>query len=232
MIIKGIQKTSMVDYPGLLCATLFTPGCNLRCPFCHNASLVLPDNTGENTGIDEDELLYFLQQRRGKLDAVCISGGEPLLQSGILPFLQKIKTLGYKIKLDTNGFFPLPLSFLLASGALDYVAMDIKNGPSDYARTAGLQTLDLAPVRASIELLKNADIPYEFRTTVSKTFHTEKSLKEAGEMIKGAKRWYLQAFKDSGHLLGKGITAYTKQELENFCSALGEYAETVELRGV
>lgn len=230
MVIKGIQKTSMVDYPGLLCATLFTPGCNLRCPFCHNAGLVVGDGT--DTHIDEEDLLYFLKERRGKLDAVCISGGEPLLQSDILPFLRRIKALGYKIKLDTNGCFPLPLALLLSAGVLDYIAMDIKNGPEEYARTVGLPALDLSPVRASIELIKNGNIPYEFRTTISKTFHTEKSLKEAGEMIRGAKAWYLQAFRPSEHLIGQGITGYGQDELENFCRLLAEYAEKVELRGV
>ena len=230
MIIKGIQKTSMVDFPGLLCATLFTPGCNLRCPFCHNSSLVLGD--GVDSQIDEEDLLYFLESRKGRLDGVCITGGEPLLQKNVLPFIEKVRALGYKVKLDTNGFFPAPLSELLDAQVLDYVAMDIKNSPAAYARTVGLDAVDLSPVYESIGLLMRGKTPYEFRTTVSKTFHTEASLREAGEMIKGAENWYLQAFKDSGNLLGNGVEGYDEEELKRLCAALRGYARRVALRGV
>ena len=230
MIIKGIQKTSMVDFPGLLCATLFTPGCNLRCPFCHNAALVVGD--GVDSKIDEEDLLYFLEGRKGRLDGVCITGGEPLLQKDVLPFIKKIKAIGLKVKLDTNGFFPAPLRELLDADVLDYVAMDVKNSPSEYARTVGLERIDLTPVYESIELLKNGQTPYEFRTTVSKTFHTEQSLREAGEMIKGAENWYLQAFKDSGNLLGQGVVGYDESELQRLCAVLSGYARHVGLRGV
>ncbi len=230
MIIKGIQKTSMVDFPGLLCATLFTPGCNLRCPFCHNAILVLGDGT--DTSIREEDLLYFLEERKGKLDGVCITGGEPLLQKGVLPFVEKIKKLGYKIKLDTNGFFPEPLEELLCSQLLDYVAMDVKNSPSLYAHTVGLEKIDLSPLQKSMELLKNGNTAYEFRTTVSKTFHTEQSLREIGDWIRGAENWYLQAFKNSGNLIDSRVVGYDENELLNLCNMLKDYAKHVDLRGV
>ena len=230
MIIKGIQKTSLVDYPGLICATLFTPGCNLRCPFCHNADLVT--GNGPDTHIDEEDLLYFLDGRKGRLDGVCITGGEPLLQKDVLPFVYKIKSLGLKVKLDTNGFFPERLKELLDENILDYVAMDIKNSPAEYARTTGMAEIDLTPVRQSISLLKSGKTAYEFRTTVSKTFHSAESLKQAGEMILGAENWFLQAFKDSGNLLQKGIVAFAENELLDLCNMLRGYAKHVALRGV
>ena len=230
MIIKGIQKTSMVDFPGNICATLFTPGCNLRCPFCHNAGLVLGDGT--DSRIEEDDILYFLQTRLGKLDGVCITGGEPLLQTGVSEFVKKIRALGLKVKLDTNGCFPDRLYELTNAGLLDYVAMDIKNSPELYGKTVGIEPFDLSPILKSIEILTSGTTPYEFRTTVSKTFHTEESLRGAGELIKGAEVWYLQAFKDSGNLIENGIVGYDENELKNLCNLLGGYAKSVILRGV
>ena len=230
MIIKGIQKTSMVDYPGLLCATLFTPGCNLRCPFCHNAGLVLGDGT--DSRIEEDDLLYFLESRRGRLDGVCITGGEPLLQNGVAEFIGKLKKIGYKVKLDTNGCFPDKLLDLVNARLPDYIAMDIKNSPELYGKTVGVEPFDLSPVLRSIEILKTGGVEYEFRTTVSKTFHTEASLRAAGEMIRGAKAWYLQAFKNSGNLIDGGVEGYGEDELQSLCKALSGYAEHVGLRGV
>ena len=230
MIIKGIQKTSMVDFPGYLCATLFTPGCNLRCPFCHNAGLVLGDGT--DSRIEEADLLDFLRGRKGRLDGVCITGGEPLLQSGVLEFVRKIKEIGYLVKLDTNGCFPEKLKELLDAGVLDYVAMDIKNSPELYGKTVGIESFDLAPIYRSIELLKSGKTSYEFRTTVSKTFHTEASLRAAGEMIRGAENWYLQAFKNSGNLIDNDVVGYDEIELQNLCKVLEGYAKHLYLRGV
>lgn len=230
MIIKGIQKTSMVDYPGLLCATIFTPGCNLRCPFCHNSALVIGDNS--DSRIEEEDLLYFLAERKGRLDALCISGGEPLLQKGVIEFAAKVKDLGYKVKIDTNGFFPAHLADVLSSGVADYIAMDIKNSPDLYGKTVGVPDIDLSPVLQSIELLKNGNTPYEFRTTVSKTFHTAKSLAEAGKLIEGADYWYLQAFKNSGNLIDNSVVGYDENELQNLCNLLQSYAKHVVLRGI
>lgn len=230
MIVKGIQKTSMVDYPGLLCATVFTPGCNLRCPFCHNATLVTGGDNGSR--IEEEDLLLFLEQRKGRLDALTITGGEPLLQTGVAEFIKKVRALGYKVKLDTNGCFPEKLADLTGAGLLDYVAMDIKNSPDLYGKTVGIEPFDMTPILHSIEILKSGKTPYEFRTTVSRTFHTERSLREAGELIRGADAWYLQAFKDSGNVLGNGIVGYDENTLQNLCKVLAGYAKRVELRGV
>ena len=230
MIIKGIQKTSMVDYPGLLCVTLFTPGCNLRCPFCHNSPLVLGGDA--DSQIEEEELLEFLKERKGRLDGVCITGGEPLLQKNALPFLEKLKILGYKVKLDTNGCFPEHLKKLYDSGVLDYIAMDVKNSPARYGETVGSTPFDLTPVKKSIALLKTGRVPYEFRTTVSKTFHDAQSLKETGELIEGADFWYLQAFKNSGNLIDESIVGYDENSLHNLCNMLQGYAKHVILRGV
>ena len=230
MIIKGIQKTSMVDFPGYICATVFTPGCNLRCPFCHNAGLVLGD--GGDSRIEINDLLVFLESRRGRIDGVCITGGEPLLQEGVGDFAKSVRELGLKVKLDTNGFFPDKLEALVLSGAFDYIAMDIKNSPALYGKTVGIESIDLTPVYRSIAILKSGNTPYEFRTTVSKTFHTETSLREAGEMIKGARAWYLQAFKDSGNILGENVVGYDEEELKRLRNSLSGYAGFVELRGV
>lgn len=232
MNIMGIQKTSMVDYPGLLCATLFTPGCNFRCPFCHNGSLVLNTTPEEQTSINIPDLLAFLKERKGRLDAVCISGGEPLLQRDISDFLLKIREMGYRIKLDTNGSFPERLENLISSGLLDYVAMDIKNSPQRYAQTVGLPALDLGPIFQSIALLKENRVDYEFRTTVSATFHDEESLKKAGEMIRGAEIWYLQGYKDSAGVIDRSVVGYDKNELSRLCKLLHNYAKTVIIRGI
>lgn len=231
MIIKGIQKLSMVDYPGLIATTLFTPGCNMRCPFCHNSSLV----TGKEeqpTFIDLDDLFYFLEGRKKKIDAVCLSGGEPLLQEGVADFLLKIKKMGFKTKLDTNGTRPDALLKVLEAGAADYVAMDVKNSAERYGQTVGVERFDLAPVLNSIDLLMRGQTPYEFRTTVTKTFHDLDSLIGAGELIKGAECWYLQAFKAGETVLDPSVTGYDEEELRSFLPHLTPYAQRVSLRGI
>lgn len=232
MIIKGIQKLSMVDYPGLLCTTLFTPGCNLRCPFCHNSSLVTGENADDKTFIYLDDLFAFLSQRRKKIDAVCLSGGEPLLQSGVAEFLLELKKMGFKTKLDTNGTRPEAFEEVLSAGAVDYVAMDIKNSAERYGETVGIPHFDLSPVLRSIKLLTDGKTPYEFRTTVTRTHHDLASLKGAGALIEGAEIWYLQAFKEGEGVLDQSTRGYEKSELESFLLHLEGYAKTVRLRGI
>lgn len=227
MIIRAVQKLSVVDYPGLLCATVFAPGCNLRCPFCHNGSLVL-DSGEEN--LEEHEVFDFLQTRKKKLDAVCLTGGEPLLHEGVCEFLQKVRELGFKTKLDTNGTKPQKLKEILQSGLVDYVAMDIKNSPARYAETVGVKAFNLTPIYESIELLRNSGVPYEFRTTVTKTFHDEKSLREAGEMIKGAPIWYLQTYRESDGVIDKSTEGYSEEEMKGLCEKLQGLADGVKLR--
>lgn len=210
MIIRAVQKLSLVDYPGLLCATVFTPGCNLRCPFCHNGSLVLSDEPN----VDETVVFDFFETRKKKLDAVCLSGGEPLLQKGVKEFFQKVKAMGFKTKLDTNGTKPKYLKEIIDSGLVDYVAMDIKNSPAKYAETVGLKAFNLSDIYESIDIIKNSGVEYEFRTTVTKTFHDESSLVEAGTMIAGADVWYLQTFRESENLIDSTVEGYSEEEMK------------------
>jgi anaerobic ribonucleoside-triphosphate reductase activating protein len=221
----------MVDFPGLLCATLFTPGCNLRCPFCHNSSLVLGD--GVDSQIDEEDLLYFLESRKGRLDGVCITGGEPLLHAELPDFLKRVKDLGYRVKLDTNGSFPERLEALVREKLADRVAMDIKNGPSRYAETVGLRNLDLSAVTASKDFLLSDAVDYEFRTTVVRGLHTAESLLEAADWIRGARQWFLQQFKDSGNLIhGEGLSAFSEDEMRRLLETVQKTNPAAQLRGI
>jgi len=228
MKFDGIQKLTLLDYPGQVACTLFFGGCDFRCPFCHNASLVLaPEGT-----IGEEEILAFLRRRRGVLDGVCVTGGEPLLQSGLLPFLRQVRSLGYLIKLDTNGSFPDRLKAAVSSGLLDYVAMDIKNSLPRYAQTAGLEKLDTAPVEESVRFLLSGAVDCEFRTTVVKPLHDEDSFREIGRWIAGAKRYFLQSFVDSGDLIGSGLSAFSREEMEKFRAICLPFVPSAQLRGV
>ena len=188
MLISGLQKLTLLDYPGRVACTVFTGGCNFRCPFCHNASLVLPEQMVQDT--NEEEVLSFLKKRVGVLDGVAVTGGEPLLHKDIGGFLSKVKALGYEIKLDTNGSFPELLMELVKDGLVDRVAMDVKNSPELYAHTVGLEKLDMAPIERSKEFLLSGTVDYEFRTTVVKGLHTRESLRGAAEWIKGAKEYF------------------------------------------
>lgn len=226
MIIRAVQKLSMVDFPGLLCATVFTPGCNLRCPFCHNGSLVLDDEPN----VDEEVVFDFFETRKNKLDAVCLSGGEPLLQKGVAEFLRKVKEMGFKTKLDTNGTKPQYLKELLSGGVVDYVAMDIKNSPGKYAETVGVKAFNLKPVYESIDIIKSSGVEYEFRTTVTKTFHDEESLLEASHMIEGAAAWYLQTYRESENVIDKTVEGYSEEEMKSLFEALRKTVPFVRLR--
>ena len=231
MLISGLQKLTLLDYPGTVACTVFTGGCNFRCPFCHNAALVLPELMGQDT--DEEQVLAFLKRRQGVLDGVAITGGEPLLHKDIGIFLEKVRALGYKIKLDTNGSFPDRLQELISAGLVDRVAMDIKNAPELYAKTVGLPSLDLAPIERSKELLLRGDVDYEFRTTVVKGLHTRESIIGAAKWIAGAKEYYLQQFKDSGHVIAiEGLSEYNEQEMHALAQAAAQVVPTVQVRGV
>lgn len=231
MLISGLQKLTLLDYPGRVACTVFTGGCNFRCPFCHNASLVLPERLGQDT--DEEQVLSFLKKRQGVLDGVAITGGEPLLHSGMAAFLEKVRELGYKIKLDTNGSFPDRLEELISAGLVDRVAMDIKNSPEMYAATAGVPGLDLEPIERSKELLLKGHIDYEFRTTVVKGLHTEESILSAAKWISGAKEYYLQQFKNSGDLIATaGLGEYNEQEMHALADIAARYVPSVQVRGV
>lgn len=232
MKVTGIQKLTLLDYPGVVACTVFTAGCNFRCPFCHNAMLVLPEQIDDEC-LTDDEVFGFLKKRRGVLDGVAVTGGEPLLHADMPEFLARVKELGYKIKLDTNGSNPELLSEIVKNKLVDRVAMDIKNAPEEYARTIGLESFDIAPVERSKEMLLRGDIDYEFRTTVVKGIHTKESLIGAAKWIEGAKEYYLQQFKDSGNLiLPDGLSAYDEKQMHALADAVRDYVPTVEVRGV
>ena len=230
MHIGGMQKLTLLDYPGKVACTVFLSGCNLRCPYCHNPGLVLPDQINA-PGIPESEVFAFLEQRKGKLDGICITGGEPTLQPELPGFLEKLRELGYAIKLDTNGTYPGMLKGLLRDGILDYVAMDIKNSPQRYAETCGGADV-LSRVRESVDLLLDSSIEYEFRTTVCKPLHTEKEMEEIGHWLGGAKRYFLQPFVDTGTLVSGGVQAHTRDELARLRQAVLPYIPNTQLRGI
>lgn len=231
MFISGLQKLTLLDYPGQVACTVFTGGCNFRCPFCHNASLVLPEQLVQDT--DEEQVLSFLKKRVGVLDGVAITGGEPLLHKDIGAFLSRIKALGYRIKLDTNGSFPELLMELVRDGLVDRVAMDIKNAPELYARTVGLDKLELAPIERSKDFLLTGAVDYEFRTTVVKGLHTQESLQGAAKWIRGAREYYLQQFKDSGNVLDiEGLGAFNEKEMHALAEGLRDLVPSVQVRGV
>lgn len=239
MLISGLNKTTLLDYPERVAATVFTGGCNFRCPFCHNAGLVLSPLSQEM--FSEEEILSFLKKRKGILSGVCITGGEPTIQQDLPEFLAKIKELGYAIKLDTNGSHPKLLQKLLDTHQIDYVAMDIKNIPSEYPDTAGCSEMDILSVKKSVELLKRSSISYEFRTTVVKELHTLEKLQEICRWIEGSPKYFLQQFEDSGELLAEKTTSgicyhgYQDEELRNFVQQLNadsHMKNKVFLRGV
>ena len=232
MFIAGMQKLTLLDFPGVVACTLFTAGCNFRCPWCHNAGLVLPEEMADRL-IESEEVLSFLEKRKGVLDGVCVTGGEPLLQAELPDFLRRVKDLGYRVKLDTNGSFPERLEELVREKLVDRVAMDIKNGPSRYAGTVGLQNPDLGAVTASKDFLLSDAVDYEFRTTVVRGLHTEEGLLEAADWIAGAKQWFLQQFKDSGNLIhGEGLSGFTEDEMRRLLETLKTRIPAVELRGI
>lgn len=229
MLIKGLQKLTLLDYPGKMACTVFTAGCNFRCPFCHNASLVTDI---DDDRISEDEFFSFLSKRQGIIEGVAITGGEPTLQPDLKDFLKKIKDMGYSIKLDTNGYRPQVLKDVVNNGLVDYVAMDIKNSKEKYALTCGLDNMDMAKIEESIEFLMNGKVDYEFRTTIVKELHNEDDIQDIVSWIKGAKRYYLQGFTDSGDLIGTGYSGYDKNTLQKLLNIAKNHFETVELRGI
>ena len=212
MRFAGFQKLTLLDFPGRVACILFTYGCNFRCPFCHNASLVRP---GGEAGITDDEVLGFLEKRRGILEGVCISGGEPLMHPELCEFIGKVKKLGYDVKLDTNGSFPRRLSELIDNSLVDYVAMDIKNSPGKYSLTAGVDA-DMNKIRESIGILMKGKVDYEFRTTFVKELHTESDVSDICKEISGAEKYFIQNFKDSGDILCENMHGFEESELEIF----------------
>ena len=229
MQIIGLQKLTLLDFPGRLACTVFLGGCNLRCPFCHNASLVLP--RGDVSGMTADELLAFLQKRRGRLQGVCVTGGEPTLCPDLPDLLRQIHLLGFEVKLDTNGTNPGMLRALLNEGLADYVAMDIKNSPHRYAETCGGADV-LTQVKESAALLMESGVDYEFRTTLAHPLHTPEDMAAIGQWLHGANRYFLQQFVDSGDLIGTGLSPLTPEEMAAMREAVLPYIEETTLRGI
>lgn len=247
MRIAGIQKLTLLDYPGRTAATLFTPGCNFRCPFCHNSELVAPDASAQALpDLPFEEVLAFLKKRSGLLDGVCLSGGEPLLQPDIAEFCDTLHTLGFAVKLDTNGTNPALLQTLLEAQLVDYVAMDVKNCLERYAETIGLPTANLEDIGASVALLAERAPAFEFRTTVARELHTAQDLEDLarwiGERLASATHseqadpapWYIQNFKDSDTVLaGEGVLSpWPEDDLREVLPALQTAMPGARLRGI
>ncbi len=229
MKIYGLQKLTLLDFPGHTACTVFLSGCNWRCPFCHNAELA---NGSAPAVMDDAELLSFLEKRRGLLDGVAFTGGEPLLTRELPDLMEKVRGMGYAVKLDTDGGFPEQLGTVLSRGLVDYVAMDVKNSPERYAQTVGMAHADLGPVRESIARILRDAPDYEFRTTVVKPFHDEESFPGIGEMIRGARRYFLQAFHDRDTVLFSGFSAPSEEEMKRYAQIAAPYVQEVGLRGV
>ena len=226
----GLQKLTLLDYPGNMACTVFTGGCNFRCPFCHNRSLVfLNENDSE---ISTSDILDYLETRSKVLDGVCITGGEPLLHKGIRTFIEKVRNLGLKVKLDTNGSNFAVLKQLIDDGLVDYVAMDIKNSPEKYQETIGLQGYDLGEIEKSKNYLLENHVEYEFRTTVVKEFHDIADFENIGKWIKGARHYYLQNFEDHGTCIQEGLSEVGPDVLEQMRQTVMPYVENVEIRGI
>lgn len=229
MKIEALQKLTLLDYPGKMAATIFTYGCNLRCPFCHNALLVTEESAG---GISTDEVLSFLSKRKGMLEGVCVTGGEPLLQPDIEDFLRAIKDMGFSVKLDTNGTLPKKLKAVVAKGLVDYVAMDIKNCRDKYALTSGKTCMDLSAIDESIRYLLSGEVEAEFRTTVVKNLHTEEDLLKIADWISGCDRFFLQQFVDSGNLIDNSLEGYSDSKLTAIFKQVKRKLPVTKLRGI
>ena len=229
MEIFGIEKLSLVDYDGKVAATVFTASCNYRCGFCHNSPLVT--NVKSLTSIAESEILQYLTKRKGILDGVCISGGEPTLQRDLPVFCEKIKKLGLCVKLDTNGTNPDMLKTLVNNGLCDYVAMDIKNAKEHYSDIVGISNYDTNKVEQSVEFLLKNHVDYEFRTTLIKDYHTPSDMESIGRWIKGAKKYALQRFKDTGSCILRGLKEIDEERAKEFLSIVLPYVPNTKLRG-
>ncbi len=231
MILGGLQKLTLIDYPGHIAATVFTVGCNFRCPFCHNPELISSIEYRVSS-ILEDQFFELLQNRKGKLEGVCITGGEPTIQPDIIEFIRKIKDLGYKVKLDTNGMRPDVLRKLYNEKLLDFVAMDIKSDLENYTKAANSK-VDLERIKLSVDLIRNSGIDYEFRTTVVPGLHKEEDFAKIGQWLEGSKKYVLQKYEDKGKILDPHLKKKTKgkkMDLEKIARNIGKYFGKVEIR--
>lgn len=230
MNIQGFTKTTLLDYPGKVAAVIFLGGCNFRCPFCHNAPLVLPPEQGPPLSLED--ILRFLKKRRKILDGVCISGGEPTLEPDLFSLCECIKSLGYLVKLDTNGTNPRLLRELAGEHLIDYAAIDVKSAPEHYPALTGVSNPDLDSIRQSAEWLLAGSLPYEFRTTVVRELHAAEDFIEISRWLSGASRYYLQAYRDSPQVMRRGYTACTKEEMEHYLALVRVSIPAAQLRGI
>ena len=229
MIIGGLQKLTLLDFPGKVACTVFTLGCNLRCPFCHNAPLVT--HIAHTPTMDESEFFSFLKKRQGILDGVTISGGEPTLMRDLYDFIAKIKCLGFDVKLDTNGTDPDTVERLIKNKMIDYVAMDIKNSLEKYAITSGLDNLDISKIKYTANMLMTGRLDFEFRTTLVSPYHTPEDFESIGKWLSGNEKFYLQAFVDSGDLVGTGVRGILHKDAVECLDKLLPYVKNAQLRG-
>ncbi len=232
MKIYGFQKTTLLDYPGKVACTVFLGGCNFRCPFCHNSALVFPSSFPE--AVNEDDFFEYIKKRKGILDGVCVTGGEPLISAETLDFLRKIKEAGLSVKLDTNGSFPDRLETAVNEKLADYVAMDIKNSRKHYGKAVGIEYYDTAAVERSVSFLLKKSVPFEFRTTAVKGIHETLDFIDIAAWIQGAEKYYLQSFvRSDGILDGEAdLSSFTRNEMEEFAKIVERTVGTVEIRGI
>ena len=229
MKIHGLEKMSLVDYDGKVSATVFTGNCNFKCGFCHNSALVL--STENLPEIPEIEILDYLKKRKGLLDGVCVTGGEPTLCTDLPNFIEKIKNLGYSVKLDTNGTNPEMVKSLRQNGLVDYFAMDIKNDRENYAKIIGFNKFDTSKIEKTVEYFLSSNAPYEFRTTLVNEFHKKENIINIGKLIKGADKYFLQKFKNSENCIQSHLSAVDDKTAINFKELLTEYIPNTFLRG-
>ena len=229
MKIHGLQKMTLLDYPGKVACTVFLGGCNFRCPFCHNSELL---DVNAPAIMDDTELLDFLKTRTGILDGVVVTGGEPTLRPELPEFLEKIRGLGFKIKLDTTGNQPEVLKKLATAGLVDYVAMDVKNSRKRYGETVGIPGFKTDKVDESIRFLLEGKVEYEFRTTVVKQFHDRDSFVDIAEWISGADRYFLQGFVDRETVPFAGLEPRSEDEMKEYMQIVQPYVGLAELRGM
>ena len=232
-MISGLQKMTLLDFPGKIACTVFLGGCNFRCPFCHNSELFM----GKPEKLMEDEEFFaFLKSRRGLLDGVCVSGGEPTLYKTLPDFLAKIKEMGFLVKLDTNGYRPEVLKALVQQGLVDYVAMDVKNSPAMYAQTVGLEKMELSSIEESLRFLIGGELPYELRTTLVRQLHDAASIQDMGAWLaalvpgRKPKKLFLQSFVDRDTVLFAGLSAPEQEATAGFAKILAPFAEEVTIR--
>ncbi len=229
MVIQGLKKFSLLDYPGKMACTLFAAGCNFRCPYCYNKSLVI--DTHENRDIPLEDIYGYLKKYYGILDGICLTGGEPLIQRGIEEFLARIKEIGYEVRLETNGSLPDKLKKLVTEGLVDYVAMDIKNSRGSYGRTVGIEGYDVGKVQKSVEYLLGGAVPYEFCTTVVLEYHRRSDFESIGRWIAGAERYYLQRFICSEGVMREGLHRYNDSIMEQALEIVKRDVPAARLRG-